>query len=235
MDAVLTSWAFGFGGWIGVFGSTFLFLSVPHTYTLLTMLLSPWIGGISLYLLMFATHAWINVSVQVAKAMTKYEIIMAVLTSCIGVLIVGIARLIIDMDRGHRTPAQVAAEESTQSSTQTSPDVSEVSQESETEDSESESDKEQEQEQDSNEENSEKESSEDCSEADEDSEAGSESGDSGSEEEHTDESANNADNESDLNEARIEDSSSSSYENINTPQLKATKTRESPIPNIPDI
>lgn len=221
MNAVLTSWAFGFGGWIGVFGSTFLFLNVPHMYTLLTMLLSPWIGGISLYLLMFATHAWINVSVQVAQAMTKYEIIMAVLTSFIGVLIVGIARLIIDMERGHRTPAQAAAEESAQASTQTSPDASEVSQESEKEDSDSESGEEQ----DSDEESS-----------DGDSEDGSESGESESEEEHTDDSANDGDNEnSSLNDARVDDSSSSSYENINTPQLRAVTTNESPVPNIPDI
>ena len=231
MDAVLTSWAFGFGGWIGVFGSTFLFLSVPHNYTLLTLLLSPWIGGVGLYLLMFATHAWINVSVQVAAAMIKYEIIMAVLTSCIGVLIVGIARLIIDMERGHRTPAQAAAEESAQAATQTPPEGNEPAQESvsDKEDSESESDKEDVSDEESSEGADEEDGSEDESESE------SESEEAGSDE-HTDDSANDADNEdSGLNDARIEDSSSSSFENINTPQLKPIATNESPIPNIPDI
>lgn len=108
----MTQWAFGFGGWIGAFGGFFLFLNVPHNYTALLLLLSPWLGGISLYLLMFAVFSWMNVCVQVASAMLKHEIIVAVLTSFMGVMIVAIARMIIDMERGHRTPAQAAAEES---------------------------------------------------------------------------------------------------------------------------
>jgi hypothetical protein len=244
MDAVLTSWAFGFGAWIGVFGSTFLFLNAPHSSTLLTLLLSPWLGGIGLYILMFVTHAWINVSVQVLQSMKQYEIILAVLTSCLGVMVVAIARLVIEMDRGHRTAAQAAAEESssetvhseTQTTTESEAEESEA-EESEAEESESESDKE------------EGSTNDDGSDADAENSSEKGSKESGSEVEsenteettHTNETHDvdnivNNENKTNLNDAIIEDSSSSSsYENINTPQLGPMTTCESPIPKMPDI
>ncbi len=113
----MTQWAFGFGGWIGVFGGFFLFLNVPHNYSALLLLLSPWLGAISLYLLMFMTFSWMNVCAQVTASMVKQEIVVAVLTSFVGVLIVAIARFLIEMERGHRTPAQAAAEESAAAAT----------------------------------------------------------------------------------------------------------------------
>ena len=256
MDNIITSWAFGFGGWIGVFSTTFLFLNVPHNYTFLTLLLSPWLGGISLYLLMFGVHAWIHISMQVAKAMIQYEIILAVLTSCIGVLVVAIARLIIEMDRGHRTLAQVAAEEpaplardgedgsgsGSGKESEDGEDGSGSGSGKESEDGEDGSGSGSGKESEDGEEGSEsagsdKESEDESGEgsgSEDESGSGGESGTDGSET-CSDESDNDESNDAALNDAVIEDSSSSSYENINTPQLGAQPSRESPVPVIPDI
>ena len=233
MDSVLTSWAFGFGGWIGVFGSTFLFLNVPHNHTLLLMLLSPWLGGVGLYLLMYATHAWINVSVQVARAMTKYEIIMAVLTSFIGVLIVAIARLIIDMERGHRTPAQAAAEESAAATATSEGADSDTEDAGATADDEGSSPTHSSESSNANSESDEENTDDDEDESD-DENTGDEADESDAEAEY--DAEEKEDEAGDLNKAVIEDSSTSSYENINTPRLTTLSGKDtSPIPKIPDI
>ncbi len=118
MDATLSVWSFGFGGWIGVLGGLFLFVTVPHNYTIVTLLLSPWLGGTGVYLLMYLTQAWLQLSSQVASAMLRHEVIMALLTSFSGVLIVAIAYQIINMERGPQTPAEAAAEESAAADTE---------------------------------------------------------------------------------------------------------------------
>ena len=238
MNSVMTQWAFGFGGWIGTFGGIFLFLNVPHNYTALLLLLSPWLGAISLYLLMFATFSWMNVCVQVASAMLKHEIIVAVLTSFMGVMIVAIARMIIEMERGHRTPAQTAAEESAATTAALPPSPpSEPETASANDDSDAETKSLSEHEESSDNEKDEESSDEESDESDEEitekednDEESSDEEDDG--EEDGEDSGEKADSESSLNKARTD----SSYENIQTPQLSAIKPGNvSPIPTIADV
>lgn len=245
----MTQWAFGFGGWIGVFGGFFLFLNVPHNYSALLLLLSPWLGAISLYLLMFMTFSWMNVCAQVTNAMIKQEIVVAVLTSFVGVLIVAIARFLIEMERGYRTPAQAAAEESAATTTATplppSP-PSEHETETETTDSadaksdsdfDSETEIEHEEHENSSKEDTVKSPTVESNdggredEATEDTEDEGEdeaSEDTGDEEDEGEEDEASEDTESSLNKARTD----SSYENIKTPQLSGIKYEVtiSPIP-----
>lgn len=217
----MTQWAFGFGGWIGAFGGFFLFLNVPHNYTALLLPLSPWLGGISLYLLMFATFSWMNVCVQVTGAMLKQEIVVAVLTSFMGVMIVAIARMIIEMERGHRTPAQAAAEESAAEEATTAALPPSPPSEPETTQTAA-----------NDEESSDSDGDTSSEESDDNEESGEESGDDEEDEESSADSGENADSESSLNKARTD----SSYENIQTPQLSAMKPEQtSPIPTIADV
>lgn len=259
MDSTVTNWAFGFGGWVGVLGSTYMLLNVPHNYTFGVFLLSPWLGGISVYLLMYMTHSWMRVSAQIAAAMVKYEIIMALFTSTIGVMIVAIARLVIDMERGHKTPAEQAA---TETQTQTTPESdsdmpinSEYPETTETVESDSVADASDSEESDdsssgdtgsddsasddsaaSEDETSGEEGDEEGGEKgeEEDGEEGDEeSGEEGGEEsgeEGDDEESSERTNDS-ANQARIEETS---FENINTPQLNGIPNT-SPIPKLLDI
>lgn len=241
MDSTVTNWAFGFGGWLGVLGSTYMLLNVPHTYTFSLVLLSPWLGGISMYLLMYMTYSWIRVSAQIATAMTEYEIIMALLTSVVGVMVVAIGRLIIDMERGHKTPAELAAAESiaapaTSAETQTTETTEVSDSESDTEETaneETDAENEETVEDVENEENAEEtddESGDSATGSGEESD--DESGDSatGSGEESDDEESTEVTNDS-VNRAHIEETS---FENINTPQLNGIPNT-SPIPKLPDI
>ncbi len=242
----MTQWAFGFGGWIGVFGGFFLFLNVPHNYTVLLLLLSPWLGAISLYLLMFMTFSWMNVCAQVTSSMVKQEIIVAVLTSFVGVLIVAIARFLIEMERGHRTPAQAAAEESATTPLPPSP-PSEPEAEPETAASAASAASSSDSESDSSDSDSEKENTyksptvesndEDREDDDDeyedtgdDDEATEDTGDESEKDEANESPEENVDSESSLNKARTD----SSYENIQTPQLSGIKheVSVSPIPTV---
>jgi hypothetical protein len=242
MDSTVTSWAFGFGGWVGVLASTFMLINIPHNYTFSLVLLSPWVGGISMYLFMYLTHCWITISSQIAVAMVKYEIIMALMTSIIGVMVVAVARMIIDMERGHRTPAEQAAAESTASvTTEIETDESDAVEENETttetsvkecttnNDTDDNTDDEAEEsggDSATNETSGEESSGEESS--------GEESsGEESSGEESSGEEGDDEDDESSttLNQARIEETS---FENINTPQLQGIPNT-SPIPKLPDM
>jgi hypothetical protein len=254
MNSFVTSWAFGFGGWMGVFGSTFLFLNIPSNSTFLTILLSPWLGGLSLYLFMFGIHAWMNLCAHITSAMLRSEIILAVLTACMGVLIVSLARVVINMERGHRTPAEEAAEESATTPAAVSAAVSaadtgtehESGEESDEEDG-SDDDEEDGSDDGSNEENegddAENEGDDEENEGDDEENEGDDEENEGDDEENEgddeedeekDDDEENADSSRNepLNEAAVD--STASYENINTPQLSAL-VNTSPVPNMSDI
>lgn len=211
------------------------------------MFLSPFLGGISMYLLMYFMHAWAGVSVQIANAMTKDEIIMAVLTSLVGVSIVALAYRVIDMDRGHRTHAQMAATETT--ATETAESDNNVDTEVDAA-SESRSDSGYESSHSSihNADNENDNDGDDADNEDDEDDEGEEEGD---------DDADNEDDEGDDDEGEEEDGEEeestvlntdtadadiaavaavdeTSYENINTPQLAAKREEVSPIP-IQDI
>ena len=213
MDSTVTTWAFGFGGWVGVLASTFMLINIPHNYTFSLVLLSPWVGGISMYLFMYLTHCWINISSQIAVAMVKYEIIMALMTSIIGVMVVAVARLIIDMERGHKTPAEQAATESVEATV----DAESVPNEASTPDADDEA---------TDDEATDTEAADDEEESGGDS-ATSETDSSKREDDETEEEST----ELTVNQARIEETS---FENINTPQLQGIPNT-SPIPKLPDM
>jgi hypothetical protein len=170
-----------------------------------------------------------NLCAQVTAAMIKNEIVVAVLTSFTGVLIVAIARHLIEMERGHRTPAQAAAEESDATTVALPPSPPS---EADTPPADSDNSDGREESSDSAKERSGEESGEEES-GDEESgteESGEE--ESGEEEENED-TGETADSESSLNKARTD----SSYENIQTPQLSGIKQdpAASPIPTIADV
>jgi hypothetical protein len=249
MNSAITQWAFGFGGWIGVFGGFFLLLNNPHNYTVLLLLLSPWLGAISLYLLMFMTFSWMNVCAQVTSAMVKQEIVVAVLTSFMGVLMVAIARFLIEMERGHRTPAQAAAEESAATIAALPPSPPNETETDETDDIEiktepaiktatevidlteltdSDNDSDNDSDSSSSSDASATGSATESSVGKENTEDTDKGKNDDNDEEDSEDSEENADSESSLNKARAD----SSYENIRTPQLSGIKQDPtvSPIP-----
>jgi hypothetical protein len=233
MDSTVTTWAFGFGGWVGVLASTFMLINIPHNYTFSLVLLSPWVGGISMYLFMYLTHCWINISSQIAVAMVKYEIIMALMTSIIGVMVVAVARLIIDMERGHKTPAEQAATESVEATVDaesvpneaSTPDADDEATDDEATDDEA-TDDEATDDEATDDEATDTEAADDEEESGGDS-ATSETDSSKREDDETEEEST----ELTVNQARIEETS---FENINTPQLQGIPNT-SPIPKLPDM
>jgi hypothetical protein len=212
MDSFVTSWAFGFGGWIGVLGSTILFVNSPQYSTFLTFLVSPWFGGIGMYILMYLTHCWVNTAIQIANAMMRHEIIMTVLTALFFVTLIAVTRVLVDMDREHRTQAEIAEEETTP--TTTAADAAEATEATDA---------------------TEEESGDESGESGEDEEdaEGDDADDEDSGETETEDETAGESSDSSLNKARTDESS---YENIKTPQQPTLKTSSvSPVPKIPDI
>lgn len=206
MDSLVTTWAFGFGGWVGVLGSALMFVNSPQPSTFLTLLVSPWFGGIGMYILMYLTHCWVNTAIQIANAMMRHEIIMTVLVALLCITSMSVFRTLIEMDSEHRTQAEAAAAETVVESTEETDAVDKSEDESE----------------------SDEEEDDEGDDADDE-----DSGETESEDE-TGDSASGETSDSSLNKARTDDSSS--YENIKTPQQPTlTASAVSPVPKIPDI
>jgi hypothetical protein len=171
--------------------------------------------------------------------MIRPDVIMALLTSCIGVLIVAIARLIIDMERSPRTQAEIAATESREAAQRgpspapTDSDSDDEGVEADDESGDSTTNKEASVSPDTSTDESPDESEHEASTEDEDGESEETtegSGDEGSGDSGGDSSLEDSQNK--LNQAaRISDSS---FENIQTPQLNGVPS-VSPIPHISGI
>ena len=241
MDSLTQYWAFGFGGWIGTLRAVYFFVSNPDDHSIVEVFVSPFVGGIALYLFMYAIFAWMNISEQIAHSMFRRDILMSVLTSMVGVFSIAIMYQVIEMSRNRRTLAENAAQETLVENNEES-DIDEENGEGEGEENE-EDDNDGEDEDDGEGEDEENEEDDNDGEEGENGDNEEDSEDEGDDEEGEDETGEDETGEDSGEEAGDEQSSGelnnaqvdeSSFENIKTPQIGAIVST-SPVPEIPDI